>query len=71
MDDERIVLFADNSPASERAREILHEKGVQFTTLPSSGANLPAARFGSGVFYGLAGISRLAADIQAIRNKSE
>ncbi len=71
MEDERVVLFADDSPSSEKARAILREKGVKFSTMPSSGANIPAARLGSGVFYGLAGISRLAADIEAARRKSE
>jgi len=67
LEDNRVVLFADDSPSSEKARAILREKGIKFSTMPSSGVNIPAARLGSGVFYGLAEISRLAADIEKVR----
>lgn len=69
-EDNRIIFYSDNSPTSERARAILVEKGISFFTLPSSGANLPAARLGSGVFYGLTEITRLATDMETFKNKS-
>ncbi len=59
-----INLFVDDSRESEEAWEILSGLGIRFHTLPSSGANLPAAQFGTVMFYGLPGILQLTATLR-------
>jgi len=59
-----IQLLVDNSPASQEAKLILDQIGVDYVALPSSSAGLPVAIVGHQTHAGLSAIWRLATSIR-------
>jgi hypothetical protein len=59
-----VSLFVDGSRESQEARQILRDRCIAFDVVPSTGTNLPAATYQSGVFRGVQAIHELVAALK-------
>lgn len=72
MNKEILVLFMDETSQSKEVLELLEKSGLTYRTIPASGDNLPAVKFGH-IIYGRTGgwVYKVIHDLEAISKEEK